>query len=181
MTELTGQKMYPRRRGGESGVSEVSVAVGAGIRAAEAAYVMSHADGLRSAVLMTAGFSGGFAFACRLKGQRGPCGVPLPLPLPLLWLWWPCVSVYGQSVAVSEPPLSERIDGLLEAVVPGLELAEASDAEFHRRLYLDLVGRGPTVQESERYLVTRDIVVCQSDVCVSGREAWQFSIFGCEG
>ncbi|TWW07841.1 hypothetical protein E3A20_30330, partial [Planctomyces bekefii] len=37
-------------------------------------------------------------------------------------------------------------------------------AEFHRRLYLDLVGRGPTVQESERYLVTRDIVVCQSDV-----------------
>ncbi|MFN9156588.1 MAG: DUF1549 domain-containing protein, partial [Planctomyces sp.] len=81
------------------------------------------------------------------KSLRGPCGVPLLL----LWLMWPCVSVYGQSVAVSEPPLSERIDGLLEAVVPGLELAEASDAEFHRRLYLDLVGRGPTVQESERY------------------------------
>ncbi|GDX92762.1 hypothetical protein LBMAG46_27700 [Planctomycetia bacterium] len=85
------------------------------------------------------------------KSLRGPCGVPLPLLWLWLWLMWPCVSVYGQSVAVSEPPLSERVDGLLEAVVPGLELAEASDAEFHRRLYLDLVGRGPTVQESERY------------------------------
>lgn len=107
------QSMLERRRGGESGVSEVSVSVGAGIRGAEAAgewsgelfgaamsvlprgaaaaaswdplqaeyegvrnqpaaYVMTHADGLRSAVIMTAGFSGGFAFACRLKGQREP-------------------------------------------------------------------------------------------------------------
>lgn len=107
------QCMLERRRGGESGVSEVSVAVGAGIRAAEsagewsgelfraamsvlprgaalaaswdplqaeyegvrnqpAAYMMTHADGLRSAVIMTAGFSGGFAFACRLKGRKEP-------------------------------------------------------------------------------------------------------------
>lgn len=107
------QCMLERRRGGESGVSGVRVAVGAGIRELEragewsgelfaaamsvlprgaasaagwdplqaeyegvrnqpAAYVMQHADGLRSAVLMTAGFAGGFAFACRLKGRKEP-------------------------------------------------------------------------------------------------------------
>ena len=66
----------------------------------------------------------------------------------LLWL---CASLCGQAVAVAQPPLSERIDGLLDAVVPGLQLTEASAAEFHRRIYLDLVGRGPTVQESEQY------------------------------
>lgn len=37
-----------------------------------AAYLMTHADGLRSAVIMTAGFSGGFAFACKLKGEDKP-------------------------------------------------------------------------------------------------------------
>ena len=37
-----------------------------------AAYLMTHADGLRSAVIMTAGFSGGFAFACKLKGEDTP-------------------------------------------------------------------------------------------------------------
>ncbi|MEY4185330.1 MAG: hypothetical protein RIT02_364 [Planctomycetota bacterium] len=107
------QCMLERRRGGESGVREVAVALGAGIRAAEAsgqwsgelfgaamsvlprgsvaaaawdplqaeyegvrnqpaAYMMTHADGLRSAVIMTADFSGGFAFACRLKGRKEP-------------------------------------------------------------------------------------------------------------
>ena len=35
-----------------------------------AAYLMKHTDGLRSAVIMTAGFSGGFAFACKLKGEN---------------------------------------------------------------------------------------------------------------
>jgi len=47
--------------------------------------------------------------------------------------------------------LSERIDRELEGVVPGLELLEASAAEFQRRIYLDLAGRGPTVTESEAY------------------------------
>jgi len=37
-----------------------------------AAYLMTHSDGLRSAVIMTAGFSGGFAFACKLKGEQKP-------------------------------------------------------------------------------------------------------------
>ena len=53
--------------------------------------------------------------------------------------------------AMSELSLAERIDRELEGVVPGLELLEASAAEFQRRIYLDLLGRGPTVSESERY------------------------------
>jgi len=37
-----------------------------------AAYLMEHRDGLRSAVIMAAGLSNGFAFACRLRGERQP-------------------------------------------------------------------------------------------------------------
>jgi len=37
-----------------------------------AAYLLEHGDGLRSAVIMAAGISGGFAFACRLQGERQP-------------------------------------------------------------------------------------------------------------
>jgi len=37
-----------------------------------AAYLMEHEDGLKSAVIMTTGWSGGFAFACRLKGEDQP-------------------------------------------------------------------------------------------------------------
>ncbi|MBM4002061.1 MAG: hypothetical protein FJ295_02070 [Planctomycetes bacterium] len=37
-----------------------------------AAYLLEHEDGLKSAVIMTAGWSGGFAFACRLKGEDRP-------------------------------------------------------------------------------------------------------------
>jgi hypothetical protein len=107
------QCMVERRRGGESGVREIQVAIGKEIRATEragawstelfaaarsvmpgnptdtvgwdpvktkfenrrhqpAAYLMTHADGLRSAVIMTAGFSGGFAFACKVKGNPKP-------------------------------------------------------------------------------------------------------------
>lgn len=37
-----------------------------------AVYLLEHADGLKSAVIMAAGVSGGFAFACRLRGEREP-------------------------------------------------------------------------------------------------------------
>jgi len=37
-----------------------------------AAYLLEHADGLKSAVIMAAGIAGGFAFACRLRGERQP-------------------------------------------------------------------------------------------------------------
>ena len=107
------QCMIERRRGGESGVSSVQVAIGKDIRATEqaglwsselfaaarevmpghptdtqswdpltveyenarhqpAAYLMKHNDGLQSAVIMAAGLSGGFSFACKLKGHKEP-------------------------------------------------------------------------------------------------------------
>jgi hypothetical protein len=37
-----------------------------------AAYLLEHEDGLQSAVIMTANWSGGFAFACRIKGEDRP-------------------------------------------------------------------------------------------------------------
>lgn len=37
-----------------------------------AAYLLEHEDGLKSAVLMTTNWSGGFAFACKLKGEDKP-------------------------------------------------------------------------------------------------------------
>jgi len=43
-----------------------------GSRHQPAAYLLTNSDGLRSAVIMTAGFSGGFSFACKLKGQDKP-------------------------------------------------------------------------------------------------------------
>ncbi len=41
-------------------------------RSQPAAWLLEHRDGLRSAVIMTAGYSGGFAFACRIKGRPDP-------------------------------------------------------------------------------------------------------------
>jgi hypothetical protein len=41
-------------------------------RSQPAAWLLEHRDGLRSAVIMTAGYSGGFAFACRIKGRPEP-------------------------------------------------------------------------------------------------------------
>jgi len=107
------QCMIERRRGGETGVRSVRVAVKDQIRKTEreglwsselfaaarrtmpgapedaadwdplqaeydddlnqpAAYLLEHEDGLRSAVIMTTGWSGGFAFACKLKGEDRP-------------------------------------------------------------------------------------------------------------
>jgi len=107
------QCMLERRRGGESGVRAIEVAVGKSIletkRAGRwsanlfaaarrtmpgnlddsitwdpltteyegmsnqpACYLLQHSDGLRSAVVMTASYSGGFAFACKIKGEKAP-------------------------------------------------------------------------------------------------------------
>lgn len=45
-------------------------------------------------------------------------------------------------------PLALQIDRILGAIHSGPAVPLASDAEFHRRIYLDLVGRGPTAEES---------------------------------
>jgi len=41
-------------------------------RSQPAAYLLDHRDGLKSAVVMAAGLSGGFSFACRLRGESKP-------------------------------------------------------------------------------------------------------------
>jgi len=52
----------------------------------------------------------------------------------------------------SEPPLHERIDRLVDAANPGTVAPPADDASFLRRIYLDLVGRIPSVEEARRFL-----------------------------
>lgn len=55
--------------------------------------------------------------------------------------------------AGAEEPLSTRIDALIAAKAGGLAVsAPADDAEFLRRLYLDLAGTIPTVAEARQFL-----------------------------
>jgi len=54
---------------------------------------------------------------------------------------------------VGQPALHVRIDALLDASLAGASVApESNDAEFLRRVYLDLAGRIPTVDEARAFL-----------------------------
>lgn len=48
-------------------------------------------------------------------------------------------------------PLWQRIDQIVNAIHLGPEIPLASDYEFQRRVYLDLIGRGPTIEEIQSY------------------------------
>ncbi len=76
------------------------------------------------------------------------------------------VSVYCQGLApgavfaqlpvvevsdVKPVPLHQQIDHVVGALYFGPAIPLASDLEFQRRIYLDLIGRGPTVAESESF------------------------------
>lgn len=64
-------------------------------------------------------------------------------------------ALFSQSTAVKtsgQAPLWQRIDQVVEALYFGPEIPLANDAEFQRRIYLDLIGRGPTVAESDSFL-----------------------------
>jgi len=50
-----------------------------------------------------------------------------------------------------EDSLSHKIDRVLSKIYFGPEVPLSSDAEFHRRIYLDLLGRGPSTSESETF------------------------------
>lgn len=57
-----------------------------------------------------------------------------------------------QPATGSTASLSERIDQIVAADYLGPTVPLASDTEFHRRIYLDLLGRGPTGAETEAFL-----------------------------
>jgi hypothetical protein len=57
------------------------------------------------------------------------------------------------SVHAADTDLRERIDEFIEAGAPGLAFAEeTSDADFVRRIYLDLAGRIPSADEARQFL-----------------------------
>lgn len=58
----------------------------------------------------------------------------------------------SQKSGSTREPLSVRIDRIIDADYLGPVVPLATDTEFHRRVYLDLVGRGPTAGETEAYL-----------------------------
>lgn len=73
-----------------------------------------------------------------------PAGRPLFLALAAAF----CV----QTVGLGQEPLSTRVDRLMEAGQVGPSAAVATDAEFIRRLSLDLVGSIPTAAETRAFL-----------------------------
>ena len=58
----------------------------------------------------------------------------------------------GTVLPAAEPTLHERIDELIEAAADGPLAKRADDAEFLRRVYLDLAGRIPSLVETQSFL-----------------------------
>lgn len=56
----------------------------------------------------------------------------------------------------AEQPLRQRIDTLIVADFNGIETALATDAEFLRRIYLDLTGRIPSRDETAAFLTNSE-------------------------
>src|SRR4051812_38202271 len=52
----------------------------------------------------------------------------------------------------AQEALHTRIDALIEAAAGGLLADLTADADFHRRVYLDLAGRIPSVAETDSFL-----------------------------
>lgn len=64
--------------------------------------------------------------------------------------------LFSSSLTSAAEPLHRRIDALLVAQMKGVQPApRADDAEFVRRIYLDLAGRIPTIDETRRFLASK--------------------------
>ena len=73
------------------------------------------------------------------------------------WVWGLGLGVWigmsaGALAAESPRPLHVQIDRLIEQPLDGQVAAPATDAEFVRRAYLDLIGRPPETRETREFL-----------------------------
>ena len=66
------------------------------------------------------------------------------------------VSVALLRAETAPPSLSQRIDNAIVSAHVGPLAERSTDAEFVRRIYLDLIGRGPTRAECEKYFADQD-------------------------
>lgn len=71
-----------------------------------------------------------------------------------LWAWIVIQSTTGagETPTPTPRPLHEQIDRLIEQPLDGQFAAPATDAEFVRRVYLDLIGRVPETGEARAFL-----------------------------
>jgi len=62
------------------------------------------------------------------------------------------VALEAATASLANEPLHSRVDALIDAKLPGRQVAAlADDAEFLRRVFLDFVGRIPTVTETREF------------------------------
>ena len=69
-----------------------------------------------------------------------------------LGLWVCCCLITGVAWGDDPLPLHQRVDVLVDALAVGPQAAPASDADFVRRVYLDLTGMIPTAAEARAFL-----------------------------
>lgn len=69
-----------------------------------------------------------------------------------VWLWAGCCLLAATAPADETPALHERIDALVEAAAVGPLASPTTDADFLRRVYLDLTGTIPTSEEARAFL-----------------------------
>jgi hypothetical protein len=65
------------------------------------------------------------------------------------------VVILGSSVSFAGEPLHRRIDAIISASFKGEPAPQSDDAEFFRRVNLDLAGRIPTAEETRRFLADK--------------------------
>ena len=75
------------------------------------------------------------------------------MPHPIRWFSIACLTGFVQlTTAQADEPLHLQIDQIIAAKAEGRPTSPlADDAEFLRRVYLDLIGRIPSSQEAREF------------------------------